>query len=104
MKPFSRPLTISSPLTRPTAAPTASTMRMPRNGFSMLPEPNAATGTISHAATIGASPKVASRDRSMPPISRIRLSPTTTTPSAEICWPIPEMFDTVRNGCSRTCR
>ena len=29
MKPFSRPLTISSPLTNPTATPTASKMRMP---------------------------------------------------------------------------
>ena len=32
----------------------------------------------------------------MPPMSRMRDSPTTTTPSAEICWPIPVMFDTVR--------
>ena len=32
----------------------------------------------------------------MPPTSRIRLSPTTTTPSDEICWPTPDMLDTVR--------
>ena len=56
MKPLSRPLTISSPLTSPTAAPTASTMRRPRYGLSIIPSPNAAAGTISHAATIGASP------------------------------------------------
>ena len=56
MNPFSRPLTMSRPFTRPTAAPTASTMRMPRNGFSLVPEPNAAAGTISQAATMGASP------------------------------------------------
>ena len=37
-----------------------------------------------------------SDDKSMPPIMRIRLSPTTTTPSADICWPIPAMFETVR--------
>ena len=34
----------------------------------------------------------------MPPISRIRLSPTTTTPSAELCSPMPAKFDTVRNA------
>ncbi len=34
----------------------------------------------------------------MPPISRIRLSPTTTTPSAELCWPMPAKFDTVKNA------
>ena len=56
MKPFSRPLTISRPFTSPTAAPTASRMRMPRYGLSSRPSPNAATGTISHAAIIGASP------------------------------------------------
>ena len=33
----------------------------------------------------------------MPPIMIIRLSPTTTTPRAEACRPIPEKFDTVRN-------
>ena len=56
MKPFSRPLTISSPLANPTATPTASRIRIPRYGLSMVPAPNEATGTISHAATIGASP------------------------------------------------
>jgi len=46
---------------------------------------------------MGARPKVDSSDRSMPPMSRIRDSPTTTTPSAELCCPIPvTMFDTVR--------
>ena len=34
----------------------------------------------------------------MPPIIRIRLSPTTTTPSAETCWPMPAMLDTVRKA------
>ena len=32
----------------------------------------------------------------MPPMSKIRDSPTTMTPSEEICWPRPVMFDTVR--------
>ena len=56
MKPFSRPLTISSPLTRPITAPTANTSRMPRKGLSSVPLPNDATGTISQAASIGARP------------------------------------------------
>src|SRR5215472_17296583 len=34
----------------------------------------------------------------MPPISRIRLSPTTVTPSAAICCPIPVKFDTAKNA------
>ena len=85
MNPFSLPFTISRPLTRPTAAPTASRTTMPRYGLSWAPLPKAETGTISQAATIGARPNVDSSDRSMPPISRIRLSPTTTTPSAELC-------------------
>ena len=34
----------------------------------------------------------------MPPMSRIRLSPTTMTPSAETCCPMPEKLDTVRNA------
>ena len=34
----------------------------------------------------------------MPPIIRIRLSPTTTTPSAELCWPMPAKFETVKNA------
>ena len=55
-------------------------------------------GRISHAPTIGARPKVDSSDRSIPPISRIRLSPTTTTPSAEICCPTPVRLDVVRNA------
>ena len=53
---------------------------MPRTGPHSVPAPKAATGTISHAATIGARPKVDSSDRSMPPIMMIRLSPTTTMP------------------------
>ncbi len=57
-----------------------------------------ATGRISHAATIGARPKVDSSDRSMPPMMMIRLSPTTTTPSAEICCPTPARFEVVRNA------
>ena len=56
MKPLSRPLTISSPLRSPTAAPTASTIRMPIKGLSIIPLPKAETGTMSQAATIGASP------------------------------------------------
>src|SRR5579884_2122548 len=32
----------------------------------------------------------------MPPISRISDSPTTTTPRAEICWPMPVILETVR--------
>ena len=98
MKPFSRPFTISTPLIRPIAAPTASRMTSPRYGLSCRPLPNALTGRISQAATIGARPNVDSRDRSMPPIIRIRLSPTTTTPRAEICCPIPAMFVTVRKA------
>jgi hypothetical protein len=62
-----------------------------------VPLPNEAAGTSSQAATIGARPYVDSRERSIPAISRIRASPTVTTPSAEICWPIPEMFVTERN-------
>ena len=38
----------------------------------------------------------------MPPMSRISDSPTTTTPSAEICWPIPVMFETVRKWLFRS--
>ena len=34
----------------------------------------------------------------MPPIIRIRLSPTTTTPSAELCSPMPAKFETVRKA------
>ena len=68
------------------------------NGLNLVPRPKFATGRINHAATIGARPKVDSSDRSMPPISRIRLSPTTTTPSAETCCPTPVRFEVVRNA------
>ena len=66
--------------------------------MSWVPLPNAETGRISQAATIGARPNVDSSDRSMPPISRIRLSPTTTTPSAELCSPMPAKFDAVKKA------
>jgi hypothetical protein len=56
MNPFSRPFTIRNPLTRPTAAPVASRMTIPAGAPSIAPSPNDAIGTISHAASIGASP------------------------------------------------
>jgi hypothetical protein len=94
MKPLRRNLTMAKPLMRPTAAPTASSTRMPGTQPQSVPAPKAATGTISHAEIIGASPKVDSSDRSMPPIMMIRDSPMTTIPSADACWPTPARFPT----------
>jgi hypothetical protein len=51
-----RSFTIMKPLKSPTAAPIASTTRMPTAGFQFVPRPCASFGTISQAPIIGASP------------------------------------------------
>src|SRR6266702_2958393 len=70
------------PLKVPTTSPTSRTIAIPRNGFQLVPRPWPSFETISQAPTIGARPYVDCRDRSNLPVSRIRLSATTTAPNA----------------------
>ena len=48
--------TIRIPFTSPTAAPIASSTRIPATGLQFVPSPCAALGTISQAPIIGARP------------------------------------------------
>ena len=56
MNALKRSFTTIRPLNSPTAAPIASTTRMPSAGLHSVPSPWPSFETISHAPTIGASP------------------------------------------------
>src|SRR5256885_11857714 len=82
MKALKPSLITRKPLKAPTASPTSRTIAIPRSGSQLVPRPWPSFETISQAPTIGARPYVDCRDRSNLPVSRIRLSATTTAPNA----------------------
>src|SRR5947209_2192844 len=102
MKALKPSLITRKPLKAPTASPTNRTIAIPRNGFQLVPRPWPSFETISQAPTIGARPYVDCRDRSNLPVSRIRVSATTTTPNgAASCATLMKLSEVRKAGFSK---